>query len=355
MARNIKASGYAIEPVLVVTPSSLDAEKGAIRSLPSKPESTFYDWAEDGLRENDILVSIHGALLLTSNMTNILFSSRFIALRCKDHLSALWLWALLNSSVGRSILTEVLNADSQVAIERNRQRRVSVLMESEVPKAPIASDSRMLSLATIHSNLKHVLDIPKDIRTGWLKTVMLENHDDWFSLTKIKEPKQWSGLVRLSDVVNDVIPGKFIGNKTSDFLVKPLPVIGLKFLRNPESTELEYLEEVETLRIGLPGDLILGSLYNRFYIYPLDFRCALGLDVFAISPRSLQQRQYLQTVLRSQVVQDQVSYIQLKTVIGRLNRRDVEELRLPDLDNADPADSVIWESLSHRLDTALWS
>lgn len=354
IARIAKPCGFAIEPNSVVVPSAMDSKSGAIKGLSSKSEQIFYDWADDGLAVNDILVSSHGALLLTPIMTDILFSSRFISLRCKDEKLALWLWAILNSSNGRSLLEQTFRVDAGTVHDRNRQRRVSTLIEAKIPKPPPENKIPFPALAKTHSELKHQLTISRDIRASWLKKVEITQTENWFSLTKTQDPSAWGELTPITDLVREVIAGRVIRRSVTEELKKPIPFVGFKFLRNSQLSEVDYVEDVEQ-PVGLPGDILIGFSFNQLFVFPLSFRCALGVGVFSLRLKELEQSEYLQSALRSQAVQEQLAFFQTGTVIGTIKKKDVEKLRIPEISNPLLSQTEIVEPLATRLDKILWN
>ena len=355
IAKIVKPCGYSIEPTAVVLPSAIDTNSGTIKNLSDKSEQVFFDWERDGLAVNDILVSARGALLLTPTMTNILFSSRFIALRCKDEKIAVWLWAVLNTPSGRFLLDQVFRVDGPIVNDRNRQHRVGALMEAKVPTRAPEKEMPFLELAKINSQLKHQLTISRDVRSSWFRKAAIAQTDNWISLTKMQDPSLWGQLTPITDLIGEVIVGKSANRTSAEELNNPIPFVGFKFLRNPQPSEVEYVEGVERQSVGLPGDILIGFSFNKLFVFPLTFSCAIGPWVFALRLKDLKQSDYVQSALRSQVVQDQLSFFQTGTVVGTIKKSDVEKLRLPDVGETALRQNDDLESLATRLDKILWN
>ena len=81
IAKRIRPNAFSPEPLATVRPSAVDSRSGVISQISDSSRDIFFDWEDDGLRIDDLLVFSEGALFLTEKIENMLFSSEFITLR----------------------------------------------------------------------------------------------------------------------------------------------------------------------------------------------------------------------------------------------------------------------------------
>lgn len=353
LAKLTKPSGFATEAAPVIQPRSVDPYEGKISNVNTKVENVFYDWAEDGLKVGDLLVGQFGAILLNSKMTNILFSSKFIALRCVSEEKARWLWAILNCSTGKAILKEVFSVDFPIVMARNRNRTHMALLEARIPiPAPVASQ-KYQELQNVLDSLTHDFSISRDIRASWFKRLSIQMDQDWLFLTRVQDSSHWSEHSELMQSAEKVIAGKVLKSELSEKIENAIPVVGIRFMKQQDSSALDYTRKEIHHDLAFPGDILLCSFLNRLHLFPLTFNCALGRGVFAIRPINPEAGFRLQRGLQSRVVQEQIKYLQSRSVTGMIGRPDVEKLRIP-LEEEDSVPVLSSQQLSTRLDSILW-
>lgn len=353
LAKSIKPSGFAAEAAPVIQPRSLDPYDGKISSVNTKAENIFYDWAEDGLKVGDLLVGPLGVILLTSKMINILFSSKFIALRFDSEERAIWLWAILNCSMGKAILKEVFSVDFPIVMARNRNHTHLALLDTRIPMPPPLGSDKYQELQSILDSLNHDFSISRDIRASWFSRISIQTGKDWLFLMRVQDSSHWSAHAQLLQSAEKVIAGKVLKSELSEKIENAIPVVGIRFMKQQTSSALDYTSKETHHDLGLPGDILLCSILNRLYVFPLTFNCVLGSGVFAVRPVNPDAGLRLQRGLHSRVVQEQIRYLQSRSISGLIGRLDVEKLHIP-LEEEDFAPDLSSLPLSTRLDSILW-
>lgn len=354
LCKRIRPNGFSVEPIAVIRTTSLDSRTGTLRKGSFKPENTFYDWTADGLETDDLLICSSGALLLSPELRDVLFSSDFVALRCKTQSDAALVWAFLNSTRGKALLSRVFNQSTKTHIHR-RQEMVSVLMESEIPTPGTVRGDTSTALRALHRGLLHDFSSFLDKRASWFRVTRIDSADDWLFLAKVQSPKSWADGTPLAEYVQTVVAGRFIARSESSRESKLVPAINRRFMNHQLAADLVHVQDRDSLAIGLPGDILFCPLFRNTYVYPLTFRCALGPGVFALRPRTFALASFLQSALQSQTVQEQISYLQSRSISGPIFRRDIETLRLPEQNMQAFQIQGPTEPLANRLDALLWN
>jgi hypothetical protein len=134
VATVISVSGLAGDEQPIVTPGGLSRDTGQVVRTNSRYVGRIYEMRGDnGLQVGDLLIprySSSPALVVGQAHTGLGFAGTFHAVRCSDPRVAVWLWAVLSSSIGQRIRSKVSTGANTPVLSRGR------LLELRVPMPP---------------------------------------------------------------------------------------------------------------------------------------------------------------------------------------------------------------------------
>jgi hypothetical protein len=353
IAKRIRPNAYSPESLATVRPSAVDGRSGAISQISESSRDVFFDWAEDGVRSGDLLIFSNGALYLTEKLRDVLFSSEFIALRLESKEEAQILWAILNSSLGRVMLTEIFQRD-QLFSQLDFQEVVASLLDSEVPCFDKFAPINLEKLIHMIENQRHELSFFEDKRRSWFQKVSLNEAKDWFYLMTVNDLTSWKNERPIVDLLDEIVLGRHRQRDEQDIEGDLFPLVNIKFVNRQVLDDLDYVYLNSRDALGLPGDLLIASISGKTFFYSLTFKCVLAQGVLALRPKQTTGLDELLQVLHSKTVVDQISYFQSKGTLGNLTRKDLELVRIPSKTTATGAVNDI-SPLSIQIDILLWS
>lgn len=354
LVKRIRPNAFSVSPVNVVRPSLLDTRTGAISRVLSKPTDIYFDWETDGIRDNDLMLCANGAIFITDRIRNVLFSAEFIALRPATEEISNWLWAILNSTAGKKLLSHTFRSDP-ISLRRDIQEIVGSLLAMQVPRLESFSFANIEGIRATIANQNHDLSNFENVKTSWTRKVNLGEANDWYFLARVHNLKSWSGNYSLKDLA-EVISGRHhphVGNFNEEDM---LPLVNIKFVNRQNLDDLDYVSPVSAGSVGLPGDLLLASIQDRTYFFPLTFKCVLGQGVIALRPISTQSTTHtILEIFQSRMVKDQIKYFQSKGMMGMLTAKDVASIRIPIPPVLASTNRYSTAPLSAELDNLLWN
>jgi len=354
VAKRIRPNAYSPESLATVRPSAIDVRSGVISQISDSSRNIFFDWEDDGVRIDDLLIFPNGALFLTEKLRNVLFSSEFITLRLESKEEAIFLWSILNSSTGRLMLKEIFQRD-QLARPLEIQEIVSDLLKSKIPSFSKIALIDFEKLIQIIENQKHELSVFEDKRRSWSKKTSLSAAADWFYLMSVNDFTSWRNERPIIDLLDEIVLGRHRQRNEQDIEGDLVPLVNIKFVNRQVLDDLDYVFPNSRDALGLPGDLLMASISGKTFLYPLTFKCILGQGVLALRPKQTTGLDELLQVLHSKTVADQIRYFQSKGTLGNLTRKDLELVRIPSKTTATELETKDLSPLSIQIDTLLWS
>ena len=354
IAKRIRPNAFSPEPLATVRPSAVDSSSGVISQISDSSRDIFFDWEDDGLRIDDLLVFSDGALFLSEKIENMLFSSEFIALRFDSKNEALLLWSILNSSTGRLLLKQVFQRD-QLSRPLEVQDVVSVLLDSKVPSSNNFPLINFEKLEYLVESQRHESSVFEDKRRSWFKKESLKEVADWFFLIAVNDFSSWKHERPMIDLLDEIVLGRSRQINEQNVNGELVPLINVKFVNRQVLDDLDCVFPNTRDGFGLPGDLLLASVGGKTFLYPLTFKCILGQGVFALRPKQSTDLDELLQVLQSKEVVDQIIYFQSKGTLGNLSRKDLELVRIPSKTTVTESEVTNLLPLSIQMDAVLWS
>ena len=354
IAKRIRPNAFSPEPLATVRPSAVDRRSGAISQISDSSRDIFFDWEDDGVRNNDLLIFSDGALFLSEKLKNVLFSSEFIALRPESKNEALLLWSIFNSTVGKLLLKQIFQRD-QPSRPLEIQDIVSALLGSKVPSLSNFPSISFEKLDDLVASQSHELSVFEDKRRSWFRKKSLNEAVDWFYLMTVDDLTSWMNERPITDLLDEIILGRHRQLDEQNVTGELVPLVKIKFVNRQVLDDLDYVFPNSRDLFGLPGDLLLASIAGKTFLYPLAFKCVLGQGVLALRPRHTTGLDELLQVLQSKTVVDQIRYFQSKGTLGNLSRKDLELVRIPSKIVVTESEVKNLAPLSIQMDAVLWN
>ena len=331
----------------VITSSSLDRKYGHViqRSRNFEGMGFQVSGGQDQLSVGDLVIPLKidtPTLLLNNQHSGAFVSDEFFAIKPKSGHWAIWIWAMLNSSIGAKIRATYL-ADSTTRISKVRS-----LIDLPIPIVPSRSSALWNELRQIEQST-HQSEI-EAVETWW--RIAQLNGLSWARELATRYPFDMSEYTPLSHYCNELRVGRRVSPtaRVKAAHVGSLPYVDGKYLSG-RSAEIWANEGV----IAEPGDILLAGIGYRANARVATERMIAGADIYILRLKEPHLATSLVTYLNGQEGYDQRQLYISGSVIPRvslsgLKQLGVNESKLSAL-NIDAQSSV---DLNLRLDAVLW-
>lgn len=331
----------------VITSSSLDRKYGHVIQRSRNFEGMGFQVSDgqDQLSVGDLVIPFKidtPTLLLNNQHSGAFVSDEFLAIKPKSSHWAIWIWAMLNSSIGAKIRATYL-ADSTT-----RSSKIRSLIDLPIPIVPPRSSALWNELRQIEQST-HQSEI-EAVETWW--RIAQLNGLSWARELAMRYPFDMSEYTPLSHYCNELRVGRRVSPtaRIKAAHVGSLPYVDGKYLSG-RSADIWANEGV----IAEPGDILLAGIGYRANARVATERMIAGADIYILRLKEPHLATSLVTYLNGQEGYDQRQLYISGSVIPRvslsgLKQLGVNESKLSAL-NIDAQSSV---DLTSRLDAVLW-
>lgn len=326
----------------LISPRDVDFKSGGITVGNSlKTGWTYSLEPNQGLREGDLLVSRdRPSILVTSAVSGLQFSTLFSAIRPRQGVDSLWLWACLNSSFGVAVREA---ATSGGTIPRLDLGRVPI------PELMVGWEESRASVAALVNEVSAIL-ATQDRGESWWRSTSLPGGQSWAPLLAAPDPSIFDVGVRLGDLIGSVAVGRRLGPEPS-LPGELLPVWGIPQLRGRAVTafaprEAGVIAEADCILIPRTG--------SRGAAAMVTVPCLADSSLLVVSLSTPSLAPAVVAALNSPAGQRQRAFRTVGSAIPQLQREGLNEMRL-ELDDVESLEHPVLEALSTRIDRMVWS
>ncbi len=338
-SRVIPVRGY--EGPFIKT-ADIDDVSGAVTIKKIEQRDRVYAVRQpDGLVTGDLILSQkRPALYVTEAFTDLQFSTLFAAIRPLTNVDSLWIWACLNSTIGRKLL---LNS-GRGALDHHIQ-----LSEISIPEAKDSwhqTREQVLALAVRISQQLQVID-----KGGsWWRKTKLPTDTPWSVLLAVQDPAVLMEGTRFGDLVSTIKTGKRTTPFDGPSGENTLPVWGAPQLRGKKPTDYA---EIDSGVLAEPGDILIHRIGLKGLAVVVSDPCLAGSNVMVLKLNEPELNSTVVSAFNSPAGQRQRSYRVTGTVIPMLTKDSLNEIRL-DLTVKQSIQESVSASLSEQLDELIW-
>jgi hypothetical protein len=276
-----------------------------------------------GLKTGDlILYPGRPALRLGESHKDLAFIGSFLALRPKSDEAGVWLWGLLNTTVGRKFLDLAARTTGSIA-----PRYTVDFLQFEVPQLPenikeISDKLKILERDHIRHPISHQ---PVKEKSSWSKFVNLDEIEVWKTLfTSPDDLRVFSGI-KLKDMVQAVHVGK-----------DEMPVEGgdgtIKLATHKTVMTGEYGRTKPGAKtyVASPGTLLVPVVGERNGAFLLAEEAAIGKGVYALELLPKFSVEHVRDFFLSEVGRIQRRNLVRGVALKSLSRTALENFQIPD-------------------------
>lgn len=332
----------------VITSSSIDVSYGHIFQRSRNFEGSGFQVSDGSnqLSVGDILIPFRldtPVLLLNDRHSGAFVSDEFFAIKAISHDWAIWMWAILNSSIGMK-LRAVYLADSTTRVSK-----IKSLLDLPIPILPTRYSTLRDELLQIEQST-HRSEI-EAVETWW-RIAQLDS-TNWAYELAMQYPIDMSEYTPLVHYCNELRAGRGAPPKArvKSARLGGFPYVGGKYLSGG-SIDIWATEGV----IVEPGDVLIAGVGYRSNARIATERMIAGTDIYVLRLKEPHLATALTAYLNGQEGYDQRQLRISGKVIPRvslceLKQLGVNESRLsaPDIDMQPSVD------LASRLDAVLWN
>jgi hypothetical protein len=343
----VAASSVVKTGAQVVTPASLDPETGAVRRRSQRYQGSVFQVGRD-LQFNDLIIPTVAevpVLLVTQHLRGALVSSRFSALRSTGDVTAIWVWAVLNSKSGRDLRLRLSLGSLDVGGVRGS------LLDLPLPVPPLARQLELEPALRAIESSTHTEE-EEEAPSTWWRTTQLRGHE-WRLLLAAPDPERLDDGEPLASFAEKIEYGHVRDrNDDTDQPGAGVPVTDIGVLSGrPPKRWVRPLSRSATM--STPGDVLVAALGARAHATVATEMTVIDRHVIRIQLKNSRQAaaiaHYLNGTagygLRQMLLRGTVPYFS----IADLSRIPV------------PADVLAYESafgsvvpLALQLENALW-
>ena len=332
----------------VITSSSIDVRYGHVFQRSRNFEGSGFQVFDGSnqLSVGDILIPFRidtPILLLNDRHSGAFVSDEFFAIKAISRDWAIWMWAILNSSIGMKLRAAYL-ADSTTRISK-----IKSLLDLPIPILPMYYSTLRDELLQIEQST-HRSEI-EAVETWW--RIAQFNSANWACELAMRYPIDMSEYTPLFHYCNELRAGRGASPKArvKSARLGSFPYVGGKYLSGGP-IDIWATEGV----IAEPGDVLIAGVGYRSNARIATERMIAGTDIYVLRLKEPRLATALTAYLNGQEGYDQRQLRISGSVIPRvslceLKQLGVNESRLsaPDIDIQPSVD------LASRLDAVLWN
>lgn len=323
--------------------NDIDDVSGAVTIRTAEQRDWVYAVRQPGgLQAGDLLLSSNKpTLYITEAFTDLQFSTLLAAIRPREGVDSLWIWACLNSTIGRTLL----KSSGRGALHHQVQ-----LSQIEIPEM---TDTWNQTREKVMALANHVSNELQTVDKGgsWWRTTQLPVDTPWSALLAVQDPAALTEGTRLGDLITTVMTGKRTTTFDSPSIKSTLPVWGAAQLRGKRPTQYA---DIDAGVVAEQGDILIQKIGLRGTAAVMLEPCIAEPNVLVLKLHDPELNSIVVSAFNSPAGQRQRSYRATGTVIPSLSADSLKEIRL-DLTVKQPSNETIVTPLSDQLDELIWS
>jgi hypothetical protein len=300
----------------VIRPSDIDVSNGEITVRKSEIREWTFQIGGSGLREGDLLLTdARPVVYVTDALKGFQFSTHFLALRPREGVDSLWIWACLNSTAGISMR------------ESMRRGHAFARTDTSLLNVPTPNES-WTELRTVVIDLANALNASLrqiDRGNSWWRVTDLPTDGSWAPLMAAQDPSIFEHGVRLGDLAADIRPGRRPREDSESPEGAGLPVWGAAQLRGRPASAHAHSESGVIAKVD---DILIQRTGTRGLAAVVTAPCLVDTSLFVVSLIDSASANDVVVALNSVSGQRQRSFRLSGTTIPSLTPSALGEIRL---------------------------